>query len=101
MPLTSNYFPFTCLCIYFEAGSLYKSTLRDLSVCFLHCGVKDMGPLLSLCIPFFFKDFIYVYEYTEAVFRHIRKRASDPVIDGCELPCNRWELNSGPLKEQS
>lgn len=22
------------------------------------------------------------------------------VIDGCELSCGSWELNSGPLKEQ-
>ena len=29
------------------------------------------------------------------------KRASDPIADGCEPPCGCWELNSGPLKEQS
>jgi hypothetical protein len=29
------------------------------------------------------------------------KRASDPITDGCELPCGCWELNSGPLEEQS
>ena len=28
-------------------------------------------------------------------------RASDPIADGCEPPCGYWELNSGPLKEQS
>jgi hypothetical protein len=27
-----------------------------------------------------------------------QKRASDHCIDGCELPCGCWELNSGPLK---
>jgi len=27
--------------------------------------------------------------------------ASDPITDGCEPPCGYWELNSGPLEEQS
>jgi hypothetical protein len=27
--------------------------------------------------------------------------ASDPIADGCEPPCGCWELNSGPLQEQS
>ena len=26
---------------------------------------------------------------------------SDPIADGCEPPCGCWELNSGPLEEQS
>jgi hypothetical protein len=30
-----------------------------------------------------------------------QKRASDPITDGCEPPCVSWDLNSGPLKEQS
>ena len=30
-----------------------------------------------------------------------QKRASDPITDGCEPPCGCWELNSGPLGEQS
>jgi hypothetical protein len=29
------------------------------------------------------------------------ERALDPITDGCELPCGCWDLNSGPLKEQS
>jgi hypothetical protein len=51
----------------------------------------------------FLKDvinFFYLYEYTAAVFRHTQKRASDPITDGCE-PCGCWDLNSGPLAEQS
>jgi hypothetical protein len=24
----------------------------------------------------------------------------DPITNGCEPPCNCWELNSGPLEEQ-
>jgi len=30
-----------------------------------------------------------------------QKRASNPITDGCEPPCVCWELNSGPLEEQS
>jgi hypothetical protein len=29
------------------------------------------------------------------------ERALDPDIDGCEPPCGCWNLNSGPLEEQS
>ena len=42
----------------------------------------------------------YVYEYTVAVFRHTR-RGHWIITDGCEPPCGCWELNSGPLEEQS
>jgi hypothetical protein len=30
-----------------------------------------------------------------------QERASDPITNGCEPPCGCWELNSGPLVEQS
>ncbi|EGW02432.1 E3 ubiquitin-protein ligase NEDD4 [Cricetulus griseus] len=30
-----------------------------------------------------------------------QKRAQDLIRDGCEPPCGCWELNSGPLEEQS
>jgi hypothetical protein len=30
-----------------------------------------------------------------------QKRSSDPITDGCEPACGCWELNSGPLEEQS
>jgi hypothetical protein len=30
-----------------------------------------------------------------------QKRALNPAIDDCEPPCGCWELNSGPLEEQS
>jgi hypothetical protein len=29
-----------------------------------------------------------------------QKGPSDPITDGCEPPCNVWELNSGPLEER-
>jgi hypothetical protein len=30
-----------------------------------------------------------------------QKRASDPITDGYESPCGCWELNPGPVAEQS
>jgi hypothetical protein len=30
-----------------------------------------------------------------------QKRASDPITDGCEPSCGCWELNAGPLEEQT
>ncbi|KAM7326927.1 hypothetical protein ACRRTK_013294 [Alexandromys fortis] len=30
-----------------------------------------------------------------------QKRAPGIITDGCEPPCGCWELNSGPLEEQS
>jgi hypothetical protein len=43
----------------------------------------------------------YVYEYTVRCLQTHQKRASDLITDGCEPPCGSWELNSGPLEEQS
>ena len=31
----------------------------------------------------------------------LQKTASDLSTDGCEPPCGCWDLNSGPLEEQS
>jgi hypothetical protein len=54
-------------------------------------------------MTFFFKIYLfYLYEYTISVFRHTRRgHRIDPITDGCESPCGCWELNSGPLEEQS
>ena len=46
-------------------------------------------------------SYFYLYECTVAVFRHTRKGESDLITDGCESPSGCWELNSGPLVEQS
>jgi hypothetical protein len=35
------------------------------------------------------------------VYCYFLQTASDPVTDGCEPPCGSWDLNSGPLEEQS
>jgi hypothetical protein len=39
--------------------------------------------------------------YTVAVFRYSRRGHQIFVTDGCEPPCGCWDLNSGPLEEQS
>jgi hypothetical protein len=38
---------------------------------------------------------------TVAVLRQHQKRVSDLIMDCCEPPCGCWDLNSGPLEEQS
>ena len=56
----------------------------------------------SFCFCFFFKIYLlYLYEYTVAVFRHTRRGHQLLLTNGCEPPCGCWELNSGPLGEQS
>ena len=42
---------------------------------------------------------VYVCEYTS--LQTYQERASDLVTEGWELACGCWELNSGPLEEQS
>jgi len=51
----------------------------------------------------FFLRFIYcMYVSTLShCLQTDQKKASDPITDGCEPPCGCWELNSGPLEEQS
>jgi hypothetical protein len=51
---------------------------------------------------FFKKRFIYsLYISTLLCLQTHQKRASDLITDGCEPPCSCWDLNSGPLKEQT
>ena len=63
--------------------------------------IFDLGNMISK-ILFFKKGFIYLrYVNTLSLSQTHQKRASDPITDGCEPPCSCWELNSGPLEEQS
>jgi hypothetical protein len=49
---------------------------------------------------FFLKIYLFIIcKYTVAVTH--QKRASDLITDGCEPPYGCWDLNSGPLEEQS
>ena len=40
-------------------------------------------------------------DYVSTLLPSSYKRASDLITDGCEPPHGCWELNSGPLEEQS
>jgi hypothetical protein len=42
-----------------------------------------------------------MYVMTLSLSSDTQKRASDPIKNGCEPPCGCWDLNSGPLEEQS
>jgi hypothetical protein len=51
----------------------------------------------------FLKRFIYLFyicEYTVVVFRHTRRGHQIP-LRRYEPSCDCWELNSGPVEEQS
>jgi len=59
---------------------------------------------LRLAFFFFFLRFIYYIYYIEvhcSCLQTHQKRASDLITDGYEPPCGCWDLNSGPLEEQS
>ena len=64
------------------------------------------SPFLSsffffFCFLFFNDSFIlFIWVHCSCLQTH-QKRVSDSIMDGCESPCGCWELNSGPLEEQS
>ena len=43
---------------------------------------------------------LFIFVHCSSLQTH-QKRVPDPITDGCEPPCVCWELNSGPLEEQS
>jgi hypothetical protein len=51
---------------------------------------------------FFLKIYLFLFLrlHCSCLQTH-QKSASDPITNGCESPCGLWELNSGPLEEQS
>ena len=58
---------------------------------------------LFVCLFTCFKIYLLIYllcVHCSCLQTH-QKRASDPITDGCEPPCGCWELNSGPLEDQS
>jgi hypothetical protein len=56
-----------------------------------------------VCFFVFFKDiYIYhVYSILPACMPADQKRVPDLILDSYEPPCGCWELNSGPLEEQT
>ena len=48
------------------------------------------------------KIYLFVlYEYTVNFFKQPRRGHQSLFSDGCEPSCGCWQLNSGPLEEQS
>ena len=61
---------------------------------------------LAIVFVVIFKKYLFIYlfvicKYTVVCLQTLEKRASDFVMDGCEPPCGCWDLNTGPLEEQS
>jgi hypothetical protein len=80
-----------------EVGTLERIRATELAPSWQ--GAANLS--LSKFHSFFFLRFIYLFYYVSTLFQTKQKRASDPITDGCEPPCGCWELNSGPLEEQS
>ena len=67
-------------------------------LCLLSIGIEGMHHYAQLLD---FKKKIYLFYVCECgCLQTHQKRASDPISDGCEPPCDCWELNSGPPEEQ-
>ena len=69
------------------------------------CWELNSGPLLSLSLLTPAQrliDWLIYYMWVHCCcLQTDQKRALDPITDVCEPPCGCWDLNSGPLKEQS
>jgi hypothetical protein len=79
-------------------------------VCMCVCMYVYVCMCMYVCMYVYMCVYMYIYVYVcvcVCIYIHCsclqtcQKRASDPVIGGCELPCGSWELNSGPLEEES
>jgi hypothetical protein len=65
-----------------------------------------LGFLLFVCFLVWFyyclfEDLFILFMSTLSPLQTHKNRASDAITDGCEPPCSCWELNLGPLDEQS
>ena len=57
---------------------------------------------VSFPLSFFISFFLWICMWVHcSCLQTHQKRAWDPITDGCEPSCGCWELNSGPLEEQS
>lgn len=43
---------------------------------------------------------MHIFYTLSAYMSAHQKRALDPIVEGCEVPCSFWEFNSDPLQEQ-
>jgi hypothetical protein len=65
---------------------------------FRHTGQLLYNLLVLFCLKIIF---IHTHTHTFTVFRHTRRGYQIPFTDSCKTLCGCWELNSGPLEEQS
>jgi hypothetical protein len=67
--------------------------------------VQDLytiGKWGAMCIPALKKGLLIWFIWVDCIcLQTHQKKAPDPITDGCEPPCGCWELNLGPLEEQS
>jgi hypothetical protein len=49
----------------------------------------------------FLLAYLFMYVSTLSLSSDTPEEGTDPITDGCEPSCGCWELNSGPLEEQS
>jgi hypothetical protein len=61
--------------------------------------LKDVF-IIILYYNYYIKVIILVVVHYSCLQTH-QKKASDLIKDGCEPPCGCWDLNSGPLEDQS
>ena len=90
-----------------EVGQLHKQCLAFFLNCFQinPAAAVALGVLFCSPLVFFIKAYLFpflMYMSTVSAYRPAcQKRAPDRIIEGCKPPCGTWELNSGPLEEQS
>jgi hypothetical protein len=92
------------VCLFVCLFNVYECTEAALMVVSHHVvagNLNSVQPRSLLSAPLA-KGFLFIIcKYTSCLQMH-QKRVSDLLImDGCETPCGWWDLNSGPLKEQS
>jgi hypothetical protein len=84
-------------------GSVYQwPTRRETArncFCFYFGFLKIF--LLALKYLFIYLFIYLIYWVYCCCLQTHKKRALDSITDGCKPPCGCWELNSGPLEEQS
>ena len=57
--------------------------------------------LLPLFSSFFFKTYTYLFDKFDENTVAAGRSSHNPITDGWEPPCGFWELNVGPMEEQS
>jgi hypothetical protein len=82
-------------------GARIKGECHHCSVLFSLSPSSFLPSFLPPSFFFFFYLFILCIWVHYSSLQTYQKKVSDPITDGCEPPCGCWELNSGPLEEQS